>query len=1216
MQKIASCNRKGHAMPESRRHGNRLSTKILLVMKLTTLLLTIAFMGASAKGISQSVTFSGQHIPLEKTFETVRSQTGYHVFCDRRLLKEALPVNVNADNMPLRQFLDIIFRNQSLQYLIREQTIFVSKKTMTTADPSKILEAANVVFVQGVITDENENPLYGATIKVKGTERSIINQQNGRFEISVNVGDVLIVSFVGFQTTEVKIANSTDLAIKLKRATINIDEINVKVSTGYQTISKERATGAYNIVTAEELQEVPANNILERLEGKVPGVRFDIRFNKIQIRTINTYSVNTAPLIVIDGFPLIPASSGDQNLTTLGSSQMSNGSVLSTLNPNDIEQITFLKDAVATSIWGSRGANGVIVIETKRGKKGAPTINFSATVGTSKAPSFSKLRWMNSAEYVDLEKEMYDKGFFTDNTQSPWYFPLQNNNPSEVVEWLFKVKRGTATQAEADAALAEIGTRNNESQIRKYLLRSAINQQYNLSVSGGGDNNSYYISGNFNKDLPIYRSNSAQNAIITGNFTNDLFNKTVKLRTGFNYQYATNKANIAAVEALSQSLISLRPYDMLVDGNGQPIRRSITMRPETNDSLVKLGYLPFTYSAIDELNYSNTKNSINSIRLNTGLIVKLTNWMNFDVSGMYQRNINNMQTINEVNSYSGRTTVNTGTVISSTTHKPVYNIPYGGTYTMTDGTSWDYNLRGMLNVNYAFNADHQLTALAGGEIRQTYSRSYSSIRYGYDPDANSFATVNPTIPFMTMYGWTSTLGSNQSGVSEQRNRYLSYFGNAAYTYKNRYNLSGSMRFDDYTLLGLERSKRAKPFWSAGFKWTVTGEEFMQSVTWLTNLGLRLTYGTGGSVPLGGSNVPIITLNATDPNTQLPIATIQNPANQQLGWELTRTGNIGLDAGVLNNRISGSIDVYRKRSSGILASFPFNPTYGWSSLSYNTGTMKSHGFEAGITAKIVDKKDWGIASVFNIAYGKTAVTDSRFNTTLASTLVTSSNMVNGYPMGAMFVYRSAGLNPETGQTRIYDRNNKIIESTTNLTSAFDINDIKYVGQAIAPYHGGFFNTFRYKGFQLGVQMTYYFGHKFLVPGINNYPQFSGEYYGIVGRQKDLANRWRKPGDEAFTDVPGLGNVNFNSITRYRYSDKLVRSADNIRLQQISLSYNFPNSMLPKRVFKSLSLSGSARNLGMIWAKNKEGYDPEYLNSSANYYSMPPVTSYLFNINASF
>jgi hypothetical protein len=391
---------------------------------------------------------------------------------------------------------------------------------------------------------------------------------------------------------------------------------------------------------------------------------------------------------------------------------------------------------------------------------------------------------------------------------------------------------------------------------------------------------------------------------------------------------------------------------------------------------------------------------------------------------------------------------------------------------------------------------------------------------------------------------------------------------------------------------------------------------MQGFSWLNGLDLRLTYGTGGSVPLGGYNTAIISLNATDPNTQLPVASITNPANQQLGWETTRTLNEGIDLRILNNRLMINADIYQKKSSGILAILPYNPTYGWSSLNYNTGTMKSSGYEFGITGKLLDKKDWTITSTFNFSYNKTKVTDNRYNNITAASLVQGGfTALTNYPVGATFVYRSAGLDPATGQTQIYDRDKNVIKSTTNLTAAFDINDLKYVGLKIAPYQGGFFNTFRYKNFDLGVQMTYYLGHVFLKPAITNYPTFSS-FYGTLGRQIDLAYRWKQTGDEAFTDVPGLTNVNSNSITRYRFSDKLVRSADNIRLQQISLGYHFPASMLPKRVFKSLSVSGNVRNLGMIWVKNKEKLDPEYLNANSNYYSMPPVTSYLFNINASF
>jgi TonB-linked SusC/RagA family outer membrane protein len=1210
MQKNAFCNRSNNAMPNSGPNGSRFSAKILLVMKLTAFFLFIALVGVNAKGISQSVTLSGRNIPLEKTFATIRTQTGYLIFCDRNLLKDAQTVTVSAADMPLKQFLDIIFRNQSLQYLIQQQTIFVSKKSLPT-----ILEELRPVPLQGHVTDGQGSPLEGATIKVKGSGRSVITDAKGYFTITVNVGDVIVVTFVGFKTQELSISNSTDLNIMLLPAPIAMDEVTVNVSTGYQTISTERATGSYGVVTAKELKEVPSNNLMERLEGKVPGVRFDIRNNSIQIRSVNTFTSNTAPLIVIDGFPMI-ATGDAQRLTSVPLSTMANGAVLSTFNPDDIEQITFLKDAVATSVWGARGANGVIVIQTKHGKKGAPLISISSTVSISKPASLSKLNWMSSAQYADLETEMVNKGFYTDPKASPYYNPLYTTNSSDVVEWLFKVQRGTATQAEADAAIARISARSNYSQIEKYLLQTAVTQQHNLSVSGGGENNTYYISGNFNKDVPIYRSNKSRNVILTANFTNDLFNRRVKLRTGFNYQYTASTINLSALDALTNSSTSLRPYDMLVDADGNHIQRNINFRPEVADSFVKMGYLPFTYNAIDELNYSNTKTASNQIRLNMGVNTKITNWMDLDLSGTYQRNINNSYTINDVNSYTGRIFMNTGTTISTTTGKPVYNIPYGGTYLLSDGSAYDYSLRGQLNFSHNLAPDHYISGLFGTEIRETYNKSYGSTRYGYDPDANSFGTVNPTTPYMTMFGYTTTLGNPLTGISEQRNRYLSYYGNAAYVYKNRYNLSGSARFDDYTLLGLSRSKRAKPFWSAGFKWNAQQEQFMQGISWLNSLDVRLTYGTGGAVPLGGYNTAVISLNATDPNTQLPIAAITNPANQQLGWETTRTLNEGVDLRTFNNRLMINADVYQKKSSGILAILPFNPTYGWSSLSYNTGKMKSSGFEFGITGKLLDKKDWTVTSTFNFSYNKTKVTDNRYNTATAASLVQGGfTALNNYPVGATFVYRSAGLDPATGQTQIYDRDKNIIKNTTNLTSAFDINDLKYVGVKIAPYQGGFFNTFRYKNFDLGVQMTYYLGHVFLKPAITNYPTYTG-FSGTLGRQIDLAYRWKQTGDEAFTDVPGLTNVNSNSVTRYRFSDKLVRSADNIRLQQISLGYHFPASMLPKRVFRSLSVSGNVRNLGMIWAKNKEKLDPEYLNANSNYYSMPPVTSYLFNINASF
>lgn len=1208
MQKIAFCDRADRVMPFYRPYESRLSAKIMLVMKLTIVLMTIAFMGVYANGRSQSVTMSGNNIPLEKTFSTIRTQTGYLVFCDRELLSEAAPVSVAAANMPLNQFLELIFKNQSLQYLIREQTIFVSKKVKLPGVP----EVISTVPVEGTVHEAGGYPLEGATVKVKNGPVSVITNSKGYFDLNANVGDVLVITFVGFEPMEIKITNSTTLDIALKRQVVNVDEVTV-VSTGYQTISKERATGSYTTMTADEISKTPSVDILQRLEGKMPGVNIDVKTGTIQIRSTNTYSTTSEPLVVIDGFPMI--SIGDnQRLTSIGNSQMSNSSVLSKINPEDIDQITVLKDAVATSVWGAKGANGVIVITTKHGKRGVPTLNFSSTVGVASAPSFSKMHWMSTAEYVDLEKDLVNKGFITDAKQSSYYNPLYATNPSEVQEWMFKVQRGEATQAEADAAIDEISHRSNEGQIKKYLLRKAISQQYNLSISGGNDVNSYYISANHNRDNPIYKSNGASNTNLTANLSNKLWNNRVTITTGFSYQIANTTTNQSAVDALGATTTSLRPYDMLVNSDGSLIQRSIKFRPEFEDSLTNLGYLPFTYNAIQELNYSNNKSTSNVARFNSGINVRIAPWLTADVSGQYQRYNNYLSTINEIDSYAGRINMNTYTTISSTTGRPVYSIPYGGTYYIQQSMNNEYALRGQLNFNKTIHTNHHISGLAGTEIRQTYNKGDASTRYGYDQDANSFGAINPSTYYMTMYGYTQQIGNNLSAITEQRNRYLSYFGNVAYSYKAKYDLSGSARFDDYTLLGIDRSKRAKPFWSVGGKWNIQQENFMQSYSWLSNLGVRLTYGTGGSVPLAGYNKAVINLGSADNNTQLPVGTISNPANQQLQWETTRTLNGGLDIGVFNNRLTASIDVYHKWSNGIVVYQPYNSTYGWSYVYFNSGKLQSHGIDLGLTATWLENKDMTFSSIFNFAYSTNKVTDSRYSNIAVTSLLGGSQIVDGYPIGGMFVYRSAGLD-ETGQTQIYDRNNKIIKSTEGIPSTFGKADLKYVGVKAAPYFGGFMNNFRYKNFDLQVQITYYMGGKFAKPSVNGYPQYSS-FYGVLGRQEDFAKRWRQAGDEANTIVPGLDNLNYNSFLRYQYSDKLIRSGDNIRLQQITLGYHFPQSMLPKRVIKSLAISGNVRNLGMIWAANKEKYDPQYLNNSSSFYSAPPVTSYLFNINASF
>ena len=1180
--------------------------KFLLIMRLTVLLLLVAFMQLSASTMAQRVTIVEKNAALEHVLREIRKQSGYSIIYDLDLVLGAKPVDIDVKDVSVQEAVQKSLIAQQLSFSLEGKTIIIRERTLT----ERIGEAVMADDIKIIVRDSLGRALPGANVYNKTQNKMYITNAKGEATIA-NIplnGLVLQISYIGNKPEEIFVdrKNTGPVLVIMRPATAALNEVNV-VSTGYQQISRERVAGSYAVISHEEIEKTPAVNLMERLEGKVPGVKFDIKKNTIQVRGVNNYAGSGGlPLIVIDGFPMINPS--DQPYLTKTTGAINGNSVISSLNIADIEQITFLKDASATSIWGSRAANGVIVIDTKKGRKTDPALNFSYNFGTSKNPSLSKLKWMSSAQYVDLEQEMVDKGFLVDPATSS--SPLYAANNSEATEWMFKVKRGTATVAERDAALAEISSRNGLKQIEDKLLQNAVNQQYNLSYSGGAENSTYYVSGGYTKDVPVFKGNWGQNAFFNANTSTSFLKKRITLRTLFNYQYSKSNYNGAAMDALSTSTTSLRPYDLLVDAAGNSIFRTIIFRQSVADGYTAQGYLPFGYSALDQLNYSNYVSKNNVFRFNAGLNGKITKWLNADVSVSSQRQLGFNATLDELNSYSSRILVNTGTVV--TNGKLVYNVPYGGKYTTSNDNSYDTGVRGQLNADFTVKEAHHVNVIAGAEIRETGSGTTNEVRYGYNEDTGGISVVNPTTQYMTLYGYSTTLGNNLSSLLTYRKRYLSYYSNASCAFNNKYFATGSVRFDDYTLLGIDRSKRAKPFWSAGLRWNADKEDFLSSVKWLGNLALRATVGTSGSVPQGGSNITLLSVSGTDSRTGQSVASITSPANTDLGWETTRTFNLGADFSMFGNRVSGAFDVYSKRTSGILASFAYNGTYGWSNLTFNSGTLSGHGYEFLVNADVVRAGMFKWKSSLNFAYTTNLVTEARYENN-ASTLVGTGNVVAGMPLGSLYVYRWAGLDNK-GQSQIYDRNDNIITNTTNLTSAFTKQDLKYAGRLVAPYSGGFQNTFSYGQFEMGVQVTGYFGHVFSKTSIDNYPDYS-TYSGVLGRTVDLAYRWRNPGDEATTNVPGLTGVNYNSIIRYKYSDALVRKADNIRLQQLSLGYVVPRRLLPAGVIKALTISANVRNLGIIWRANKDGIDPEYINT-ANFSGIPPTTSYVFGVNASF
>lgn len=1190
-----------------KRH-DRLFAQTLRVMRLSIIIVLFCCLQVSAKSFSQTVTYAFKNESLEKVFSEIRKQTGYRVFYDKEVLRGMNTVTLDAKEVPVKQLMSQVLNGLPLEYYFEDKTIVISER-------QRQLERFIALphSVQGILKDEKGAPIPNASVMLMPSRRIATTNTAGMFFINdVPAGDyTLEVTHVSFQRVSKKITvGNADVTVTIIMRISRLELQTVTVSTGYQKIDKSITTGSYSVVTAKELSENPALNIMERLENLIPGVMFDVRNNSIQIRTPNNftgYGAN-APLVVIDGFPAIENTLVDNPGTPMSRTMKgTNNAILSTFNPNDIESITFLKDAAAASIWGSRAANGVLVIETKKGRPGTLSANFSTTLSISSPADMSSLNKMNSRQYIDFEKELFDKNFYYDPSGS-W----RSANPSKAIQLMFDAKNGKISAAERDAALETLAARNNQQQLRDYMLQNAVQQQYNLSVSGGGKSSSYYVSGNYSKDRPVFRANEGESYFVTANISNNFLNNRVTLSTGINHTYSSSTVNGAAIKTLSPGTFGLRPYETLVDENGKPIERYMIFAPHVVDSFTNLGFLPWTYNAIEELGLSYSRYRKNSTRINARLSGKVTSWLELEVSGMLQRSSTLMDDMQKKGSYSVTSMLNEGT-FRETTGKLTYGVPLGDLLKTSNTLLKDYNVRGQLSADKILWTDHEIRFLAGGEIREASGEGYTQTYYGYDELAGNAVVVNPTIPYKTYYGSTKTLGYSDGYISRPITRYLSYFSNLNYSFKQKYHLSGSLRFDDYTELGLERRKRARPFWSAGARWDVSTERFMEKISQVNLLSLRFSVGTGGVVPASGVPVSLFSYGGIDPYTRLPYGTIGTPGNQSLGWETTRTVNTGLELRMFQNRLTFSTDIYQKRSYGILMNMPVNPAYGWESLFYNTADMKSSGLDLNIGYDVVRTKDWTWNTQFIYSYNKTEVTDDRFGTST----VTSAEVnvpVKGFPVDKIFAYKWAGLDNK-GQSQIYNSKGEVMNSTDAWIPSFQ--DLTYMGRTSPPHFGSWSQQVRYKNLSMIIKVAYFLGHKISYDriGVNNLPTFQSATE-FLSTSKGMVNRWRKPGDEAQTNILGIEHVNLNSMNWFKSADINVIDGGNIRLSQITLNYSLPHDVLRStRVLNSVTFGGTVSNLGLIWKKNNAGVDPQYIFTD-QYNSLRPSPNYTINMSVSF
>ncbi|MFY1045958.1 SusC/RagA family TonB-linked outer membrane protein [Chryseobacterium sp. GP-SGM7] len=1039
-------------------------------------------------------------------------------------------------------------------------------------------------IITGSVLDETTRlPVKGITVAIQNTKTATTTDQNGKFSLSTDEKRIsLVILGKGYEekVLPLELPLPEPLRIYLSEKVAQIDE--VVLTTGYQKISKERSTGSFSAVGKTALNTQVSTNILDRLAGTANGIVISRGTSQgtpqIMVRGLSTIQGPKAPLIVVDNFPY----EGD----------------ISNINPNIVENITILKDAAAASIWGARAANGVIVITTKGAKYNQPiTVDFNTFLTTSPKPDLNYLKVISSADFIDVEQELFKKNFYNTDINSSSHPVL-----SPVVDLLNKEKKGLLSHETVQKEIERLKGIDSRDQFKRYMYQPLDNRQYSLSMAGGAQQFSWTSSLGYDDNTGNLGENYQRMNLRFQNSWQPLKNFT--LNTGIFFTHSATRNGRSAYGSIIMKTNAV-PYMEMADANGNALIVSKSFEQGYKSGLGNGKLLDWNYYPLTDWQHFSVTGRSSEIILNAGLNYKILKGFDSDLKYQYQRTTGLSNSLYDEESYYVRDYVNRFTVINSN-GSLTYNVPKGSILDKTTSQLLINNFRGQLNFNRGF-GKHQVSAIAGGEVRDANSQSVNTRYYGYDSNNLSFGTVDFKNKYPLITGGTSFI-DNLNALRETNNRFVSIYANAAYTFDNRYTISGSARRDASNLFGLKTNDQWNPFWSAGLSWNVSNEKFYP-LSWLPELKLRGSYGYNGNINPAMVAVTTMAILGVSTYTQEQMARFDNYYNPQLRWETVRMINAGLDFATRNNRISGSVEYFRKKGENLFGQVPLDYTIGLTSLVWNVAGIEGSGIDVELRTININKAfRWQTTA--NFSTYKDKVTKYYPSSTIARNFVLSSvpiSGIEGLPIYSIFAYQWAGLDPQNGDPRGY-LNGEVSKDYAKIMGA-DVKDLQYFGSAIPTVYGSLTNTFSYKQFTLDVGITYKLGYYFRRPSIN----YTSLFKDWVGHS-DYALRWQKPGDEVFTDVPSNQyQTNSNRDAFYAGSAALIEKGDHIRLQYINLGYEINKKQWQQMPLKALQLYANISNLGILWQESKSGIDPDF--NLGSYVVKPPVM-YTLGLKAKF
>lgn len=1152
--------------------------KIWKVMRLTAILLTAAFIHMYASSSGQNVTVAGNDLTLKQVFTAIEKQTGYVLFYKKDFLTDTKRVSLSAYNMPVREFLDIVLKNEPIDYTIQDKTIVLSRKPRAAPSSYPVTPAYRPdPPIRILVTDTSGSPLPRASVSVKSSRITGATDSEGLLSLNAAENDILTVSYIGMETRTIRVTSdmlrNSMLTVILRPSIAKLNEVEVTVNTGYQKLPKERATGSFEVIDRVTLDQQVGKDILSRLEGVASGLIVDRNASaspQIRIRGLSTIAGPKDVLIVVDNFPY----EGD----------------IENINPNDVENITILRDAAAASIWGARAGNGVIVITTKKGKKNQPLqvdLNINYRIGMK--PDLSRVQeLLNSSDFVDVEKFLYDKGYYNNELNSSARPVI-----SPVVDLLHKRKTATAQeQEEIDRMIDAYRQIDVRDEYTKYMYRPSFNQQYALSLSGGTQSMSWFSSIGYDRE--VTNTGAAANRLNL-NFQNK-YNpvKNLEITSGIYYTQRDNKNGRPEFGALKSKNNFILPYTPFADEAGNPVKMVKAYNANYLDTVGGGKLLDWSYYPLEDYKHESLQSKVYDATLNAGLRYSFLNGFVLDVKYLYQRQHTERKNIYDEQSFLARNEVNAWTQI-----KPdgsvFYAVPKGGVLDESNSTMIANNIRGQLNYDGQW-GKHSLTAIAGGEIRMIKQNGVANRFYGYNDKVLTFGLVDYTNMYPMFVAGNLSYILNRDQISASRHNYISGFANAAYTYNNRYTVSLSARQDASNLFGLNVNDQWNPFWSAGLKWDVSNEPFFQSEV-IDALHMRATYGFSGNV--NPAMVTVTTLSYFSnllPETNSKQARFSNFYNPELRWETSNMLNLGVDFSFFHNKISGAVEYYRKRGENLFGPELLDYTAGvGSTITKNVASMIGTGVDLTLKTINISTRSFEWRSSLQYSHNKERVLNYYLADRRGSLFVGSVSRVAGIvgkPVYSVFGYQWAGLDPQNGDPVGYVAGEPSKDYSAIRGVSTTIDDLQYFGSALPTHFGSLVNTFSYKGISLGFSLVYKLGYYFRKESIN----YSSLYSSWRGHA-DYSARWQQPGDEQFTNVPSqIYPAVSNRDFFYEGSEVLVDKADQIRLQYVNLSYTLPAGLLNGKLknLRNPQFYLNATNLGLIWKANRFGLDPDRMS----------------------